>query len=176
MQARYYDPVIGRFYSNDPVGFSNVHNFNRYAYANNNPYKYVDPDGKTGILVALIPPVLVGINTPPSTTPSGGLPQLSGSPIGGSYLGNSGASLPNITPEFKDLSLPGKLIATAINAVMSSDGDNKANRKKQGREVAQKKRKKGWVDNGNNRRAKQPKKHTPSKTHQKHKQKKKKDN
>ena len=46
MQARYYDPVIGRFYSNDPVGFKNVHNFNRYAYANNNPYKYVDPDGQ----------------------------------------------------------------------------------------------------------------------------------
>ncbi len=51
MQARYYDPVIGRFYSNDPVGFKNIHNFNRYAYANNNPYKYTDPDGRdaTGI-------------------------------------------------------------------------------------------------------------------------------
>jgi RHS repeat-associated protein len=49
MQARYYDPVIGRFYSNDPVGFSNVHNFNRYAYANNNPYKYTDPDGEAPI-------------------------------------------------------------------------------------------------------------------------------
>ena len=46
MQARYYDPVIGRFYSNDPIGFRDVHSFNRYAYANNNPYKYVDPDGK----------------------------------------------------------------------------------------------------------------------------------
>ncbi|MCG7539172.1 hypothetical protein EXT48_18900 [Pseudoalteromonas sp. CO348] len=45
MQARYYDPVIGRFYSNDPLGFRDVHSFNRYAYANNNPYKYVDPDG-----------------------------------------------------------------------------------------------------------------------------------
>ena len=45
MQARYYDPVIGRFYSNDPIGFRDVHSFNRYAYANNNPYKYVDPDG-----------------------------------------------------------------------------------------------------------------------------------
>jgi uncharacterized protein RhaS with RHS repeats len=45
MQARYYDPVIGRFYSNDPVGFRDVHSFNRYAYANNNPYKYTDPDG-----------------------------------------------------------------------------------------------------------------------------------
>ena len=45
MQARYYDPVIGRFYSNDPIGFRDVHSFNRYAYANNNPYKYVDPTG-----------------------------------------------------------------------------------------------------------------------------------
>ncbi|MCC5827153.1 RHS repeat-associated core domain-containing protein [Alkalimonas sp.] len=48
MQQRYYDPLIGRFYSNDPVGFtpSNPMMFNRYAYANNNPYKFVDPDGK----------------------------------------------------------------------------------------------------------------------------------
>ncbi|MDT7526245.1 RHS repeat-associated core domain-containing protein [Pseudidiomarina sp. GXY010] len=46
MQARYYDPVVGRFYSNDPVGFKDIHSFNRYAYANNNPYKYVDPDGR----------------------------------------------------------------------------------------------------------------------------------
>jgi RHS repeat-associated protein len=46
MQARYYDPVIGRFYSNDPIGFRDIHSFNRYAYANNNPYKYTDPDGK----------------------------------------------------------------------------------------------------------------------------------
>ncbi len=49
MLQRYYDPVIGRFYSNDPVGFtaSNQMMFNRYAYANNNPYKYNDPDGRT---------------------------------------------------------------------------------------------------------------------------------
>jgi len=61
MQARYYDPVIGRFYSNDPVdavghiGKGNpVHGFNRYTYANNNPYKYTDPDGEFGIIGALI--------------------------------------------------------------------------------------------------------------------------
>ena len=47
MQARYYDPQIGRFLSIDPVGFheSNPQSFNRYAYANNNPYRYIDPDG-----------------------------------------------------------------------------------------------------------------------------------
>jgi len=47
LDARYYDPLIGRFYSNDPIGFHDVHSFNRYAYANNNPYKYVDPDGRS---------------------------------------------------------------------------------------------------------------------------------
>jgi RHS repeat-associated protein len=48
MQARYYDPVIGRFYSVDPVGFvaDNPMSFNRYLYVNNNPYKYRDPDGR----------------------------------------------------------------------------------------------------------------------------------
>ena len=48
MQQRYYDSVLGRFYSNDPVGFSadKPMMFNRYAYANNNPYKFVDPDGR----------------------------------------------------------------------------------------------------------------------------------
>ncbi|MBE0367294.1 RHS repeat-associated core domain-containing protein [Pseudoalteromonas aurantia] len=49
MQARYYDPVIGRFYSNDPVGYTSenpVMSFNRYLYVNNNPYKYTDPNGE----------------------------------------------------------------------------------------------------------------------------------
>jgi len=54
MQARYYDPVIGRFLSNDPVGFRDVHSFNRYAYANNNPYKYTDPDGRLPVLIPLV--------------------------------------------------------------------------------------------------------------------------
>jgi len=51
MKARYYDPVIGRFYSNDPVGFTlgNPMMFNRYAYANNSPYLYIDPTGKNGV-------------------------------------------------------------------------------------------------------------------------------
>lgn len=47
MQARYYDPRTGRFLSQDPVGFvdTNPMSFNRYVYANNNPYRYRDPDG-----------------------------------------------------------------------------------------------------------------------------------
>lgn len=49
MQARYYDPTVGRFMGADPVGFLDNESptyFNRYAYAGNNPYRYVDPDGR----------------------------------------------------------------------------------------------------------------------------------
>jgi RHS repeat-associated protein len=48
MQARYYDPVAGRFLGVDPVhvDLASGANFNRYIYANNNPYLYVDPDGE----------------------------------------------------------------------------------------------------------------------------------
>src|SRR5699024_3141644 len=50
MQARYYDPKIGRFLSPDPVTFSpnQPQHFNRYWYGNGNPYKYTDPTGKDG--------------------------------------------------------------------------------------------------------------------------------
>jgi RHS repeat-associated protein len=48
MQQRYYDPVAGRFLSVDPlVADTNTgSSFNRFGYANNNPFKFVDPDGR----------------------------------------------------------------------------------------------------------------------------------
>ena len=48
MKARYYDPVAMRFLSPDPVyvDLSTGGNFNRYWYANNNPYTFTDPDGR----------------------------------------------------------------------------------------------------------------------------------
>jgi RHS repeat-associated protein len=54
--ARYYDPAIGRVMGVDPEGFNpnNIHSFNKYAYGNNNPYKYVDPDGHSPIDVAFL--------------------------------------------------------------------------------------------------------------------------
>lgn len=55
--ARSYDPVLGRFMGVDPQGFEEeaLHSFNRYGYANNNPYKFRDPDGKWAL------PVVAGL-------------------------------------------------------------------------------------------------------------------
>ncbi len=54
MQQRYYDPEVGQFLSVDPVGVevAAAANFNRYWYGNNNPYTFVDPDGRDSFLVS----------------------------------------------------------------------------------------------------------------------------
>jgi RHS repeat-associated protein len=48
MQARFYDPQVGRFLSPDPLRPSsgNLFDANRFAYVNNNPIRYSDPSGK----------------------------------------------------------------------------------------------------------------------------------
>ncbi|MGO1691854.1 MAG: RHS repeat domain-containing protein [Marinobacter sp.] len=50
-KARWYTSSIGRFTGIDPVKWqeSNIHSFNRYAYASNNPYAYVDRDGRNAV-------------------------------------------------------------------------------------------------------------------------------
>ena len=52
--ARYYDPYIGRFTQRDPIGDG----VNWYAYAENNPLKFVDPTGQFVIAIPGI--ILVG--------------------------------------------------------------------------------------------------------------------
>ncbi|MEL1264690.1 RHS repeat-associated core domain-containing protein [Pseudoxanthomonas putridarboris] len=56
MQQRYYDPLCGCFLSVDPVTAfgGDLRHFNRYAYAFNNPYKFVDPDGNKGKVAWLV--------------------------------------------------------------------------------------------------------------------------
>lgn len=48
MQARFYDPLVGRFLSVDPVGpqAGNIFNLVRFAYVSNNPIMLSDPTGK----------------------------------------------------------------------------------------------------------------------------------
>ncbi|MFF9119124.1 RHS repeat-associated core domain-containing protein [Streptomyces massasporeus] len=54
--AREYDPSTGRFISVDPVAdFTDPQQIKGYAYSNNNPITFADPDGKFfGSLIGLI--------------------------------------------------------------------------------------------------------------------------
>lgn len=49
MQQRYYEPLAGRFLSIDPISpdTRTGGQFNRYQYADSNPYVYFDPDGRS---------------------------------------------------------------------------------------------------------------------------------
>ena len=63
MNARLYDPLLGRFLSPDPYVQAPdfTQNFNRYSYALNNPLKYTDYSGEVfGIDDALIIGAIVG--------------------------------------------------------------------------------------------------------------------
>jgi len=61
--ARYYDPTLGRFMGVDTEGFNekSLHTFNRYAYGNNNPYKYIDIDGRFSILEIGVVAAILGV-------------------------------------------------------------------------------------------------------------------
>jgi RHS repeat-associated protein len=60
-QARYYDPSLGRFLSEDPIGFEGGMNF--YSYTDNNPVNFLDPSGLQKVME---PPA---VETPPVDSP-----------------------------------------------------------------------------------------------------------
>jgi RHS repeat-associated protein len=62
MNARLYDPALGRFLSPDPyVQMPDfTQNFNRYSYCLNNPLVYIDQDGESFLLLAVIVGTIVG--------------------------------------------------------------------------------------------------------------------
>ncbi|MFT5297693.1 MAG: hypothetical protein ACI9YH_003730 [Colwellia sp.] len=137
MQARYYDPVIGRFYSNDPVGYISenpVMSFNRYMYVNNNPYKYTDPDGEllnlaTGAVGALIGGVSAAVSARISTGDwsNSGTAFAAGAVVGGAVgltLGAAAVYAAPLSTAALEATSVGAMVATsATGAVASGAGD-----------------------------------------------------
>lgn len=70
--ARYYNPSLMRFTTMDPMA-EKYYDVSPYAYCNNNPIRFVDPDGKQVIPVPLpLPlPIYIPTNQPFSKHPSG---------------------------------------------------------------------------------------------------------
>lgn len=62
MNARLYDPLVGRFFSPDPYVQDPLftQNFNRYSYALNNPLRYTDKNGEFVLTTTAIVSICVG--------------------------------------------------------------------------------------------------------------------
>ena len=56
LRARYYDPMVGRFTSVDPI----KDGLNWYAYCENNPVAYIDPSGKEPISLIIFSLAIFG--------------------------------------------------------------------------------------------------------------------
>ena len=64
LQARYYDPVIGRFISPDDVDYIDpevINGLNLYAYCGNNPVMNIDPTGHSAVIIGLIIGAIIGV-------------------------------------------------------------------------------------------------------------------
>ncbi len=121
---RYYDPAIGRFLSVDPVTAdgNTGGNFNRYWYANNNPYKFKDPDGRyveTALDLAFIASDVADIR-------SNGLNLTNGSALVADVVG---ALLPGATglgAGVKGIAAIGAIVKGADKAANAAKAANKA--------------------------------------------------
>ncbi|OAV65033.1 Cell wall-associated polypeptide CWBP200 [Bacteroidales bacterium Barb6XT] len=78
MNARLYDPLIGRFFSPDPKMMDGeTQALNRYSYAMNNPFAYTDPSGEfivslsMVIVAAVVGAVAAGVTTAVTLAKSG---------------------------------------------------------------------------------------------------------
>ncbi|OAV67345.1 Cell wall-associated polypeptide CWBP200 [Bacteroidales bacterium Barb6XT] len=92
MNARLYDPLIGRFFSPDPKMMDGeTQALNRYSYAMNNPFAYTDPSGEELILaiVAMVTFAATLIITAATTVTLGA---VAGAVMTGVTLAGSGAS------------------------------------------------------------------------------------
>nr|WP_229634285.1 RHS repeat-associated core domain-containing protein [Duganella qianjiadongensis] len=83
MQQRYYDPVAGRFLSIDPVvtDMKTGGGFNRYIYANNSPYNYIDPDGRASEVTWNSAGTVVNIKIPFAISDPAGVARFTSSQV-----------------------------------------------------------------------------------------------
>ena len=87
--ARYYDPELGRFITADSIIQSpyDPQSFNRYAYARNNPVKYIDPTGNFfHIIIGAIFGAIIGSAVSAATGGDIGKGAITGA-IGGALFG-----------------------------------------------------------------------------------------
>lgn len=121
--ARYYDPALGRFMGVDPVGYQqgNIHSSNRYAYANNNPYKFVDRDGRYAELAVEVISLSVGYMSLRENMRAGNTMAAITDGVG-MLVDIAGAALPGV-PGVAGLGIKASREATELGAKGAGDFD-----------------------------------------------------
>ncbi|MBI5196646.1 MAG: DUF2778 domain-containing protein [Nitrospirae bacterium] len=103
-RARYYDATIGRFISEDPVGFAGG-DVNLYAYVGNNPVNFVDPFGLYDCTYSISSHTMTC--TPTNTAV--GAPFNSGNYVSGNNTGLSGPLTAQNNPAFSGVPFQGPI-------------------------------------------------------------------
>lgn len=140
MQQRYMDPEIGAFLSVDPAVTLDkpTELFGRYRYANSNPYRYSDPDGRCAVatgsrvcggggsskldIVFVNPSSSGNVSTQSATseqslrsTPQQGLGQSAGSSLDGNEAGSQNELVEDIVELSGAMYAGGKKYQTPAN-------------------------------------------------------------
>jgi RHS repeat-associated protein len=105
-RARWYDPVVGRWLSNDPIGISG--GLNQYVFAGNNPVNFRDPYGLEAYYVSGTSHAFVIVTDPRSRT---GYTSYSFEPGDGGY-GRGLPILDKLTEMLDALHCPGRMVRT----------------------------------------------------------------
>jgi RHS repeat-associated protein len=109
-RARYYDPNIGRFVSEDPIGSRD--GLNRYTYVHGNPVNAIDP---RGLSTTGFPPSSPSLPPPPPSL----CYRLPPEPPIKTCVGGQCLLIPQIN-EPEDLSLPCTLIVVSTSCAMKT--------------------------------------------------------
>lgn len=121
MKARFYDPILGRFISPDPVTFlsGGIEHLNRYLYVSGDPINYWDPLGLAKVLMHLkaytVTPRILWFKARPHLFVEYANPNDPSD----RYIFRAGA-------KFKIFALPPRFFITAENTPLEESRDNRA--------------------------------------------------